>query len=317
MPIQSFEFELYRLNLVQEPPLLFKELNRPVYSDDSIVSILKHAQLPDIKIVFAGSKNTFEWVVREFVRYHHNISDHGPVYGITIAKSVTESVGEVVTDTGIEEDVSEPDPPLAATGRIFFYMQRHLIMVERNSQITYTKRWRDALVMILKEAAKRLEFTGWMEFEPVPRHEEIFETFRSFDVLTRLRVILRLPNPDLSRHSKDLYDRMSESKIREYQQEMKNPNGLSKKEDRLPYASLEMASLGYKKDEVTMEGFRNNRFDTVKTGGDAARGTIIATKEQMRSTRDAPEDNNSKQIIAALLMETDRLIAPRWKDTPE
>jgi len=60
MPKKLFEFELYRVNLVQNPPMLFEDMNKPVKLDQDIASILKHAAQPTFKSAGHGSKNDFE-----------------------------------------------------------------------------------------------------------------------------------------------------------------------------------------------------------------------------------------------------------------
>jgi len=314
MTKQWFEFELYRINIYQTGPTLFEEINKPIETDSDIVAILRHAVQPKFKTVFSSRKNTFEWAVRDFVQYHHQDAKRGDVYGLTLAKSAVETTGEIVTDTGIEEGISEFEPPLADTCRLFFYMERHLMVIERRSAIVYS-RWRQALEQILKAAAQDLEYLDWLEFEPVPRHEEIVEVFRSFERLTRLRVTLRLPNPELSRYAAQLYKEMEEGAIREYLQDMKNPRGLNKADGKLPHATLEIATAGYKRGEVTLEGIRNNKQDKVKTGKAAARGRINVPRDFVRGMKDIAETKKAQRVTIAILVEIDRIAPPSQEDS--
>ena len=183
MTKQYFEFELFRINIIQGEPYLFHEMNKTIKTDEDIIAILKKATLPKYKIGISGHKHTFEWAVREFCEYFHERGSEEKVYGITLAKSTIETTGEIVTDNGIEEGVSESEPPLADTCKLFFYMKRHLMVIERRSTIINSG-WCRALEEILKNVAGDLNYHGSIEFEPVPRHEEIIETFRSFDRLT-------------------------------------------------------------------------------------------------------------------------------------
>lgn len=308
MAQRQFDFELYRINIVQAELTLFPDMNKSIKTDQDIVDILKHATKPEFKMAFSGPKNTFEWAIRDFVQYPHGRGDGGDVYGITLAKSVIETAGETVTDTGIEESVSGLEPPLADTCRLFFYMKRHMVIIERLSSII-NSRWRQALQEILKAAAQNLQYTGWIEFEPIPRHEEIIEAFRSFERLTRLRVILRLPNPEMSRYSAQLYKEMEEGAIREYLQDMKNPRGLNKEDGKLPHATTEIAAAGYKRGDVTLEGMRNGRRDAVKTGSAAARGQVGELREYVRGMKDIANTKEAQRVTAAILEEIDR-IAP-------
>ena len=72
---QKFEFEVYRINVMQAEPTLFAEMNKPVKTDQDIVAILEHAIEPDFKVTFSGSKNVFEWAMRGFCQYHHTRTD--------------------------------------------------------------------------------------------------------------------------------------------------------------------------------------------------------------------------------------------------
>jgi len=309
MTKRQFEFELYRINLVQAEPMLFDDMNKPAKSDEDIIAILERAVRPAFKVTFSGTRNTFEWAVRDFCHYHHLRETDAKVYGITLAKSVVETSGEIVTDTGIEEGVSEVEPPLADTCRILFYLSRHLVVIERRSTII-NSRWRQALEEILKAAAQDLGYSGWIEFEPVPRREEILRAFRSFDRLTRLRVVLRLPNPELSRYSERLYKEMEDGQIREYLQDMRNPRGLNKAEGKLPHATTEIAAAGYKRGEVIFEGVRKNKRDVVKTGTAAAIGRIGELRDYVRGMKDNSKTKEARRITTAILDEIDRLAPP-------
>jgi len=312
MANRFFNFEVYRINLVQAEPGLFEEMNQPISSDQDITTIVKHAVTPDYKALFSGPKNTFEWVLRDFFSLFPESETSGEFYQLTIAKSVVETSGEIVTDSGIESGVSEAEPPLADTCRLFFYMKRHLLVIEKRSAIT-NSRWRSALEFILKHAAQDLQYSGWMEFEPVPRYEEIIEAFHSFERLTRLRVILRLPNPELSRYSESLFNQMEASSIREYFQEMKNPRGLSTEKGKLPHATTEIAAAGYKKGEVTFEGHRQGRRDVVKTGNAAAQGTVNELRDYVRGLKDMAKTKEGQRVTSAIIAEIDRIAPPPQK----
>lgn len=309
MAKRYFEFELYRINIVQEEPNLFKEMSKAITSDEDVVKLLEKAASPKYKIVVSGKRRTFEWAVREFYEYFHEREHVERIYGITLARSIVETTGDIVTDDGIEEGVSESEPPLAETCKLFFYMKRHLMVIERRSAIINSG-WRRALEEILKKVAYDLEYTGSVEFEPVPRHEEIIETFRSFERLTRMRVTLRIPNPELSRYARQLCKEMEDGKIREYLQDMKNYSGLNTDDGKLPHAAVEIASAGYKKGEVTFEGFRNKRREVVRTGRTAARGQIQEMRDFVRGMNAIAKTKEARQATTAILNEIDRIAPP-------
>lgn len=310
---QLFEFELYRINLVQAELTLFEQMNKMLKSDADIIEVLRHAVKPDFKAVFSGPKNTFEWVLRDFTHYPHQYKNGGDVYGVTIAKSIIESAGETVTDTGIENGISELAPPLAETCRLFFHMNRHLMAIEYCSAVI-NSRWLQALEEILMAAARDLQFSGWIEFEPIPRHEEIMEAFSSFQRLTRLRVLLRLPNPEFSRYAQRLFNEMEEGSIREYLQDMKNPRGLNSTEGKLPHASTEIAAAGYKRGDVTLEGIRDGKREVVRTGKKAARGRIEELRSYVRGMKDVTNTKEAQKVTTAILAEIDRIAPPPKRD---
>jgi hypothetical protein len=205
------------------------------------------------------------------------VPDSG-VAGLTFARSVITQTGQTVTDPSIEEALSQISPPYAETIHLFFHLERHLVAVEYNSAVMATQQWRSSLHDILDAAARSLEFQSLIRLEPVPREAEILTAFRSFDSLTRLKVRIRIPNPELDRRTERLRRELESGAIREYTSEMKNPRGLSKPEEALPFATAAMAQAGYKEGEVILAGYRAGKLRTVRTGGKAARGRIEASR---------------------------------------
>lgn len=306
---ESFEFELYRLNIVPEDPFLFKDMYKEIKTDHDIMQLLKEATKPKYKKVVTGRKHIFEWAVREFCEFFHERIERSPIYGITLAKSIIETTGEIVTDNGIEEGVSESEPPIADTCKLFFYMQRHLVIIERRSYIINSG-WRGALEQIFRDVTRELNYIGTIEFEPIPLREKIMKAFKSFDNIIRMRVVLRLPNPELSRYAAQLYKEMEDGKIREYLQDMRNPRGLSKEDGKLPHASIEIASEGYKKGELVLEGIKDQKRKTVRIGRMAARGQIQGVREFVRGMNTIAKTKEAKKVTTAILDEIDRIAIP-------
>lgn len=143
---------------------------------------------------------------------------------------------------------------------LFFDMQRHLVATEYHGELSQNKKWKSAFSRILADAANRMQLSSSIFLEEVPEKHEIIKLFKSFERLTRLKVYLRLPNPELSRYTKSLYDDLQNGGIREYLQDMKNPAGLSKNEKARPFASVALAEDGYKSGEVLFEGVKEGRF---------------------------------------------------------
>lgn len=312
MADRPFEFELYRMNLIEKEPTIFHQELRGIRADNDILRVLEQATKPDYLAATQGPRATYKWALRAFCDY----GMAPPVVSITLARSTVERQGFIVTDNGIEEGLSEAEPPLAEAIQLFFHMGRHLVAVEHLSTITDTNRWREVFEGLFEKAALDLGYWGTIDLEPVPREEEILKAFRSFERLSRLRLVLRLPNPELTRYSKKLYDEMLAGGIREYLQDMKNPRGLSQEPGQLPHASVEIAQAGYKRGTVKMEGVRNGKKEKVETGLKAARGRLDILRDFVRSIREAAGSAGARQVVESLVNEIDRISSPPGEGRP-
>jgi hypothetical protein len=103
---------------------------------------------------------------------------------------------------------------------------------------------------------------------------------------------------------------MEESAIREYTQDMRNPNGLSQREEGLPFASAAMAQDGYKDGEVLMTGIREGRRATVRTGRRAARGKVEGLKSFVRGMASIARTREARAAVTAIMEEIDRIAEP-------
>lgn len=311
MPASQFEFEIYRINIVadKQRKLFGNRTDKYISTDSDIINILKNSVNPKFKVIDKGIKHKSSWTLRKYINFLPQQIDEQGLIVLLLGKSVIESVGLRFTDTDIEAAVSESQPPLTDITKLFFYMPRHILAIERNSKVTNFS-WKKHLTNLLLNSALDLGFTSRLEFEPIPRHEEIMEAFRSFDRLTRLRLTLRLPNPELSRYSQELYNEMKDGGIAEYLQDMQNSKGLKQEEGKLPHASAEIASAGYKKGEVILEGLKNKKKRKIRTGKDAARGSIPVKAEFVRNMLTQPEISSEEDTVAAILEEINRIAPP-------
>ncbi|MCK4719721.1 hypothetical protein KAU08_03630 [bacterium] len=310
MTKKYFEFYLYRLNIVEVEQTLFNRDLRSIEGDEDIIQILQRTTSPEFKSSIKSKKAMYEWAIREFTDYEHNCDPSISVVGITLARSLLERDGKIVTDNGIVEGPSESEPPLADTMQLFFQIQRHLTACECVSSILNTARWRQAFQELTKAAASDLGYSVFLELEPIPKKEEIIYAFQSFERLTRLRVKLRLPNPELTRYANQLYEEMLEGGIREYLQDMRNPKGLSRSKEHMPYASIEIAQAGYKKGEVTLQGMSDGRMQRKQTGAKAMRGTIDQMRDFVRGISKNTRSKEAKNVVTEIMEEIDRLSPP-------
>lgn len=306
MAKKYFEILVYRLNVADPEPGLFDDHFDKLAGDDGkIISVFKYSTDSKYRYISRGEKADYAWDIREFVRY--GTSD---VYGLTLARSLIRKQGKVVEELGIADGESSPHPPLAETIDLFFFMNRHMVAVEHLSTITSSDSWRNIIQETFFRAAWDNKFVGKIELEPVPQDEEIIKAFNSFSKLTRLRVDLRLPNPELNRFSKYLYDQMEESGIKEYLQDMKSLSGLNKKEGTIPRASVEIAQAGYKRGTIRLEGYRGGRFEKILVGAEAARGTINIPREEMKEIKRMPTSIHSVDVVLAVLEEVNNIAPP-------
>lgn len=178
--------------------------------------------------------------------------------------------------------------------------------VEHTGELAPTA-WKEFFERILAAAANRLEFFSSIVLEPIPEENGIIGLFLSFERLTRMRVTLRIPNPELNRYTKLLYQDLSKSGIRELTQDMKNPNGLPKSDDARPFASAVLAEQGYKKGDVQFEGLRNGGFDQATSGSSAARGTVRGLRDYVRGLHANAKAKEAQRVLAAVTAEIDRL----------
>jgi hypothetical protein len=308
MPERPFYFEIYRLNIVDEGMLPFMGLIR---TDPDILLVLSASTDSHFDHRTESRRGTFKWSLRQFAVYQTSEDVEAPsLVGLTLARSVITQTGQTVTDSSIEEALSQISPPSAETMHLFFHMERHLVAVEYNSVVMANQQWRSSLHDILDAAARSLEFQSLIRLEPFPREAEILTAFRSFDRLTRLRVRLRIPNPELDRRTERLRKELESGAIREYTSEMKNPRGLSQSEEALPFATAAMAQAGYKEGEVLLSGYREGRLRTIRTGGKAARGRIEGIRDFVRGMAANAKSKETRSAMASILEEVDRIAEP-------
>jgi len=307
----DFVFDLYRLNVLDDETLL-DFMGKPIRSDKEIREVLQVAAHADFDVTRENPTSRHKWSVRDYVEFEIEGEALGDHVGLTLARSILEKEGRIVTDEGIELGMSEAEPPLASTIQLLFNLRRHLVAVEYNSALMVSDTWLDVLHEVFASASTKLEFRSAVKLMPKPNKEEILDAFRSFRRLTRLRVQLLLPNPELSRYTRKLFEELRDGSIREYLADMRNPQGLSQDEERLPYASAAMAAAGYKEGDVVLEGVRpgSNQKQIVRTGEKPIRGKVADLKEFIRGMGSVARTKETQTAVKAILQEIDRIAEP-------
>jgi len=303
---QDFQFELYRLNIVDTSDPMFPEFGQRIVLDEQIIDVLQKAASPVFDFTEETKKAKYKWSVRQFTDYGQ-IPGRGQVASVVLAKSTLKKDGMIVTDEGIISGTSDASPPLASMMMLFFDMQRHLVAVEYHGELSQNKKWKSAFSKIVLNTANKMQMASSLLLEEVPEKHEIIKLFRSFERLTRLKVYLRLPNPELSRYTKSLYEDLQKGGIREYLQDMKNPGGLSKDEQARPFASVSLAEEGYKSGEVLFEGIKEGRFTKVRSSEEAARSKLDMLKDFVRGAAANAKSKEAKMVLEAITVEIDRL----------
>ena len=301
---RRFSFDLFRLNIEDTDDLFTHAELRRIRTNEDIIAVLRSATDPEQDQIQETRTAVFKWSVREYHDYS-KLSPR-PVLHVILARSVLEKEGVIITDQGMATGTSSLNPPLASTAVCFFDLSRHLVAVEHTGELTHTA-WQEFFQRILATAANRLEMWSKIQLEPIPEQNGIVGLFKSFERLTRMRLTLRIPNPELNRYTKFLYEDLSNSGIREITQDMKNPNGLSQREDARPYASAVLAEQGYKKGDVQFEGLRDGEFDQASSGSAAARGSIRGLREYVRGMHANAKAKEAQRVLAAIADEIDRI----------
>lgn len=309
MSQRLFQFDLYRLNKIPGERTLFDLNPRDIDTDNDIENVLRHATDSQFFDIEETATHTARWDLRGW----EVLSEISPrIVLLTILRSLVTTEGLVVTKTGFETSVSEIVPPTAAEAIILFHLDRHLVLVEHLT-LTSRMRWRSALEEIISQAAVSLGYSGTIEFEPVAPEGQILETFHSFTKITKLKLTLRLPNPDLSRHAQHLFQLMKDGGVREFTQDMRNPHGISQDVGNLPHAAIDMAANGYKKGEIQMQGLQGKKYVKKVLGKKAARGNIEAVRAVLRSVGELARTKDAQKIVGIIQREIDR-IAPSSDD---
>lgn len=308
---RKFSFDLFRLNVVDLVDLFMPEQSSLVRGDDDLIRIIKLACSSEFDKEQDTSSAKFKWSLRYFSDYKNLIPDRRILSAI-LARSILEKDGLIVTDDGISEGSSASSPPLASTMIVFFDLKRHLVAVEHSGELSQVS-WKDHIEKIFDDASLSLGKASTIKLEPVPEKHEITGLFKSFDRLTRIKGTLRIPNPELTRYTKSLFDDLKASNVREYTQDMKNPGGLSKDENARPFATAVLAQQGYKTGDFQMEGYRNDTFEKVTSGASASRGAINSLKQFVRGLSANAKAKETQKALSEIAKEIDRIhpIDPR------
>lgn len=313
MTNSEFAFDIYRLNVIDDSSVL--KFDTSISCDRDIISILAHVATAQFDKKEETSKSQFVWHCREYEKLRATPE----VIKIILARSTVQQHGQTVTTQGLVDVNILNDPPPATAIVLIFHFRRHLVAVEHNAALMKSHRWQSQFHEMLDHAGSDLGFQSSIRLEPVPRDEEIIRAFLSFSRVTRLRLRLRIANPELSRYAKFIQDTMKECGIRDYLQDMRSASGLSQGKDKVPYASVELAQSGYKEGEVVIEGIQDGNQRIVRTGNTAAQGRITIPnlreiRQFVKGAGTLAKTKEGRMITESILVEIDRIAPPPMDD---
>lgn len=301
---RRFLFNLFRLNIEDNTDLFFQQNVQRIRTDEDLSTLLQVATEFEQDQIQKTRSAIFKWSLREFKELKD--SNGREILHVILARSVLERDGAIVTDDGMSVGTSSLNPPLASTAVCLFDMSRHLVAIEHTGELSQTA-WKDFMEKIIESAAYRMGRGSTIQLEPIPEMHGIIGLFLSFQRVTRMKVTLRIPNPELNRYTRALYEDLSISGVREFTQDMKNPNGMSKLEDARPFASAVLAEQGYKKGEVIIEGIRNDTFEQVSSGSTAVKGSVRGLRDFVRGMHANAKAKETQNALAAIAAEIDRI----------
>ncbi len=306
--VNEFEFELYRINIVHDSTGL--DMGFQHFKDDiEIANAVESATAPDLYEKDPTGSAYYQWrLVEPLLIKAEDSEGLGMIICFKLVRETFRKSGAAVTPEGqLREVDTEMTPPLATVSQVVCFMNRHLAVVEHCSDLMGSRKWKKHMEDILAKGASRLSFNSKIHFEAKPKKIDVMEAFDSFDRLTRLKVILLLPNPDLPRFGEELYERMKAGGVRRYVQEMSNPDGLVRQKGELPYAAIALAEAGYKDGEVELTGEVNGQITTKKTGGVPDRGRLDLLKSFIRGLKKGSDSKEALKALRAIQAEINRL----------
>lgn len=302
-----FNFMAYRLIKSTEEDLWSISRGKDLLTDDDIVIFWENACHSQYDVTHSTEKNKYKWSFRKGTSVTDE-NDHRIIDIYILGKSLLEKDAMVVDETGFHQDRSYSQPAPAETMILLVFWKRHIVLVENRSQMITGETWLKHYSEIMARVAEQMDYKKMPQLENIPPEKSIVSIFDKLLKVTRIKLHLELPNPDMSRLTKELKEKLEEDQIQELKQDMYNPNGISKKETGLPFASLALAELGYKKGPVTIEGEDEDGPKKYETGKDTAKGSLIGFKNFIKGLRINARTKEGNGMLDAIEAELIRIV---------
>lgn len=304
MQRDTFNFFLYRLNKEYRHDLFSSHKTGERTDDEWLTEYLTAVCNRDYDFRKETRRAVYTWSLRNYQDLDENFSS------VVLARSQLQKTSTIVTDDSLTIGDSISNPPPADTIVLIFYWKRHIVIVENRAGMTTGETWLRNFHAIIENAKSYVSIPVVPRLEPIPVRGTILEHLQKLDKVFRFRVRLKLPNPELNKWSKHIYDEMIEQRLTEYLQEFISPTGIRVDENSKAYSSGALAELGYKEGGIQIEGQKNGETVLIDEGRTAVKGKI----EQLKSLIRGIETNaTSKQLRNALIRietEVNRLFPP-------
>lgn len=307
MAKDAFNFMAYRLIKSTEEDLWSMMRANDLTNDDDILTFWEHACSSEYDVIHETEKNKYKWSFRKGTSLTDE-NDNRLLDVYILGKSLLEKDAMVVDETGFHEDRTYSQPAPAETMELIIFWKRHIVLVENRSQMVTGETWLKHYNEIMDQIAEKMEYKKIPQLENIPPEKSIISIFSRLPKVTRIKLHLELPNPDMSRLTKHLKEKLEEDQIQELKQDMFNPNGMSKKEEGLPFSSLALAELGYKKGSVLIEGEDEEGPQRYETGKDTAKGSLVGFKNFIRGLRVNARTKEGNGILDAIESELVRIV---------
>jgi hypothetical protein len=150
MADRTLQFEIYRLNIVDEDRLTFDFMGRNIRTNEDIQRTLERVTDPQFDLDADSGRATYRWSAREYNEIRPwDDAQTSVICIVTLGRSMLQQRGQTVTASRVEEALTTLSPPPAEVVHLLFYMERHLVIAEYSSALMQTQVWRDSLHSML------------------------------------------------------------------------------------------------------------------------------------------------------------------------
>lgn len=300
MTKDTFKFFLYRLNKEYRSDLFIRQTTTET-DDDWIQQYFTELACSRHDLQKQTRRAVYTWAVRNYQRLNTEFSC------FVLARSQDQWRSTIVTSDSLTEGNSVAHPPPADTIILLIYWPRHIVVVENRSGMTTGETWLSNFHALLDASKNELLIPVAPRLEPIPMRGTLHQHLCSMDRVFRFRIRLKLPNPELSRWAKRVYDEMIEGNLTEYLQEYVSRTGVNVTEGSRAHSSVAMAELGYKEGAVSIEGEKDGVSVSIEAGKTAIRGKIDQIHSLIRGLEANATGANLPRALDTIRQEIDRL----------